>query len=124
MTARLIDGKLIAEQIHAETTAEIAHLKSQFNLTPGLAAILVGDDPASAAYVASKEKMCARLGLHSVRVNLPAVASEGELIGKINDLNFDRAIHGILVESPLPAHIDADTVFAAVDPTKDVDGFH
>ena len=108
MTARLIDGKAIAEQIHAETAAEIARLKSQFNLTPGLAAILVGEDPASAAYVASKDKVCARLGLHSVRVNLPAAASEAELIGKINELNFDRAIHGILVQSPLPAHMDAD----------------
>ena len=78
----------------------------------------------SAAYVASKDKMCARLGLHSVRVNLPAGVSEAELIGKINELNFDRAIHGILVQSPLPAHMDADAVFAAVDPTKDVDGFH
>ena len=71
MAARLIDGKAIAEQIHAETSAEIARLKSQHNLTPGLAVVLIGDDPASAAYVASKDKMCAQLGIHSVRVNLP-----------------------------------------------------
>ena len=124
MAARLIDGKTIAEQIHAETAAEIARLNSQHHLTPGLAVVLVGDDPASAAYVASKDKMCARLGLHSVRVNLPAKTTQGELLANITDLNFDRAIHGILVQSPLPAHIDENVIFAEIDPTKDVDGFH
>jgi methylenetetrahydrofolate dehydrogenase (NADP+)/methenyltetrahydrofolate cyclohydrolase len=124
MPARLIDGKAIAEQIHAETAAEIARLRSQHNLTPGLAVVLVGDDPASVAYVTSKDKMCARLGIHSVRVNLPAKTTEGELLAKISDLNFDRAIHGILVQSPLPAHLDEGVIFAAIDPTKDVDGFH
>jgi methylenetetrahydrofolate dehydrogenase (NADP+)/methenyltetrahydrofolate cyclohydrolase len=124
MVARLIDGKAIAEQIHAETAAEIARLQSQHNLTPGLAVVLVGDNPASAAYVASKDKMCARLGIHSVRVNLPAKTTQGELLLKIDDLNFDRTVHGILVQSPLPAHISEDAIFATIDPTKDVDGFH
>jgi methylenetetrahydrofolate dehydrogenase (NADP+)/methenyltetrahydrofolate cyclohydrolase len=124
MSAKLIDGKVIAEQVIAETAAEIARLKSQHRLTPGLAVILVGDNPASAAYVASKDKMCARLGLHSERINLPASTSEGELLAIINDLNFKREIHGILVQSPLPKQISEETIFAAIDPGKDVDGLH
>lgn len=124
MAARLIDGKAIAEQIHAETAAEIARLKAQHKLVPGLAVILVGDNPASQAYVSSKDKMCAKLGLHSLRVNLPASTTEAQLLAKVSDLNFDRTIHGILVQSPLPAHISEDVIFAAIDPSKDVDGFH
>lgn len=124
MPARLIDGKTIAEQLHAETAAEIARLRCEHNLTPGLAVVLVGDHPASVAYVNSKDKMCARLGIHSVRVNLPARVSQDELLVKIRDLNRDDAIHGILVQSPLPAHLDEGAVFAAIDPAKDVDGFH
>jgi methylenetetrahydrofolate dehydrogenase (NADP+)/methenyltetrahydrofolate cyclohydrolase len=120
MAARLIDGKAIAEQIHAETAAEIARLK----IKPGLAVILVGDDPPSAAYVASKDKMCVRLGIHSVRVNVPASTTQAELLAKVAGLNADRAVHGILVQSPLPAHIDEGAIFAAIDPGKDVDGFH
>ncbi len=131
MTAKLIDGKAVAEQINAETVAEIARLshassviKAQHQLTPGLAVILVGDDPASTAYVASKDKMCARLGLHSERINLPASTSQGELLAVINDLNFKREIHGILVQSPLPKQISEEAVFSAIDPGKDVDGLH
>ncbi|HUI06708.1 MAG TPA: bifunctional methylenetetrahydrofolate dehydrogenase/methenyltetrahydrofolate cyclohydrolase FolD [Verrucomicrobiae bacterium] len=124
MTAKLIDGKAIAEQINAETAAEIARLKSEKRPTPGLATILVGDNPASASYVAMKDKMCARLGLHSERINLPASTSQGELLAIIDDLNFKREIHGILVQSPLPKQISEDTIFSAVDPGKDVDGFH
>jgi methylenetetrahydrofolate dehydrogenase (NADP+)/methenyltetrahydrofolate cyclohydrolase len=124
MVARLIDGKAIAEQINGETAAEIARLKSQHHLTPGLAVILVGDNPASVSYVASKDKMCARLGLHSERVNLPTSTQQSELLGTINELNFKREVHGILVQSPLPPQISEETVFAAVDPSKDVDGFH
>ncbi|HUJ71216.1 MAG TPA: bifunctional 5,10-methylenetetrahydrofolate dehydrogenase/5,10-methenyltetrahydrofolate cyclohydrolase [Verrucomicrobiae bacterium] len=124
MPANLIDGKAIAEQINAETIAEIARLKDQRRLTPGLAVILVGENPASSTYVSMKDKMCARLGLHSERVNLPASASEGELLAIITDLNFKREIHGILVQSPLPPQISEEKVFATVDPTKDVDGFH
>lgn len=124
MPCTLIDGKTIAEQVNAESVGEIARLKSQHDLTPGLAVVLVGDNPASATYVAMKDKMCARLGMHSERINLPATISEGELLAVINDLNFKRTIHGILVQSPLPAQIDEDRVFDAIDPTKDVDGFH
>ena len=124
MSAKLIDGKAIAEQFLAETAAEIARLASQHRVTPGLAVILVGDNPASAAYVASKDKMCARLGLHSERVNLSASTSEGELLAIINDLNFKREIHGILVQSPLPKPISEEIIFSAIDPGKDVDGLH
>jgi methylenetetrahydrofolate dehydrogenase (NADP+)/methenyltetrahydrofolate cyclohydrolase len=124
MPSRLIDGKLIAEQVNTESAGEIARLKSQCDLTPGLAVVLVGDNPASATYVAMKDKMCARLGMHSERINLPSSISEGELLAVINDLNFKRSIHGILVQSPLPPQIDEDRVFDAIDPSKDVDGFH
>jgi len=124
MAGKLIDGKAIAEQINAETVAQITRLKEQHRLTPGLAVILVGEDPASAAYVSMKDKMCARLGLYSERINLPASTSEGELLAILNDLNFKREIHGILVQSPLPPQISGEVVFAAVDPSKDVDGFH
>jgi methylenetetrahydrofolate dehydrogenase (NADP+) / methenyltetrahydrofolate cyclohydrolase len=124
MAAELIDGKTIAEQLNAETAAEVARLKAEHKLTPGLAVVLVGDNPASKAYVASKDKMCARLGLHSQRLTLPAGTGEGELLGIINDLNFERTIHGILVQSPVPPPIDEERVFAAIDPSKDVDGFH
>ncbi len=124
MSAKLIDGKTIAEQVLAETAAEIARLTSQHRVTPGLAVILVGNDPASAAYVASKDKMCTRLGLHSERVNLPASTSQGELLAIVNDLNFKREVHGILVQSPLPKPISEETIFSAIDPGKDVDGLH
>jgi len=124
MSAKLIDGRAIAEQINAETLAAIAGLKDQHHLTPGLAVILVGENPASVAYVSMKDKMCARLGIHSERVHLPAATSQGELLAVINDLNFKREIHGILVQSPLSPPIAEEKVFAEIDPTKDVDGFH
>ncbi len=124
MSAKLIDGKAIAEQINQETAAAVQRLKTDHKVTPGLAVVLVGDNPASAAYVGMKDKMCARLGLHSERINLPASTGQGELLAIINDLNFKRSIHGILVQSPLPAQISEDAIFAAIDPTKDVDGFH
>lgn len=124
MAACLIDGKVIAEQIHAETAAEVARLKAKHNLTPGLVVVLVGDDPASVSYVTAKDRMCARLGLHSERINLPASTSEGELLALVSDLNFKHDIHGILIQSPLPDQMDEEKIFAAVDPTKDVDGFH
>ncbi len=124
MTARLIDGKLIAEQINGETAAEVARLKSRHHLTPGLAVILVGDNPASTTYVAMKDKMCARLGLHSERIKLPAATSEAELLAIVSDLNFKHDVHGILVQAPLPAAVNEPRVFEAIDPTKDVDGFH
>jgi len=124
MAARLIDGKAIAEQINAETAAAIVRLKADRKITPGLAVVLVGDNPASLAYVSSKDKMCARLGMHSLRVTLPAATTQAQLLSKISDLNFDRTIHGILVQAPLPSHISEEVIFAAIDPSKDVDGFH
>ncbi len=124
MPATLIDGKVIAEQINAETVVEIARLKNRCRVTPGLAVILVGENPASVTYVTMKDKMCARLGIHSERVNLPASIRESDLLDGINNLNLKQEIHGILVQSPLPSQISEETVFAAISPAKDVDGFH
>jgi len=124
MSAKLIDGKRIAEQINAENAAEVARLKQQHGLTPGLAVILVGDNPASAAYVASKDKMCARLGMHSEKITLPAATTQAELLAIVARLNQQDNVHGILVQSPTPKQISEEAVFAAIDPGKDVDGFH
>jgi methylenetetrahydrofolate dehydrogenase (NADP+)/methenyltetrahydrofolate cyclohydrolase len=124
MPATLIDGKAIAEQINAETVVEIARLKNQCRVTPGLAVILVGENPASATYVSMKDKMCARFGMHSERVNLSVSTRESELLACVNNLNLQREIHGILVQSPLPPQIAEENVFAAISPAKDVDGFH
>ncbi|MGD1018498.1 MAG: bifunctional methylenetetrahydrofolate dehydrogenase/methenyltetrahydrofolate cyclohydrolase FolD [Verrucomicrobiia bacterium] len=124
MPATLIDGKAIAEQINAETVVEIARLRNQHRVTPGLAVILVGENPASATYVSMKDKMCARLGMRSERVNLPASTRESELLASINRLNLQPDIHGILVQSPLPPQISEERIFAAISPAKDVDGFH
>ncbi len=124
MSAKLIDGKAIAEQINLENAAEVSRLKQQHGLTPGLAVILVGDDPASAAYVASKDKMCARLGMYSEKITLPAATTEAELLAIIARLNQQENIHGILVQSPTPKQISEEAVFAAIAPGKDVDGFH
>ncbi len=120
---KLIDGKAIANKIHAETRAAVDELK-QRGVTPGLAVVMVGDDPASRAYVRSKDKMCRELGLHSVKHELPASTSQADLISLVEKLNTDSAIHGILVQSPPPAHIDERAVVQAIDPRKDVDGFH
>ena len=124
MPAQLIDGRAIAEQINAETAASVAHLKAKHGLVPGLAVVLVGDNPASVAYVGAKDKMCARLGLLSERLHLPATTSPAELLAVVNRLNQRPDIHGILVQSPPPPQIDEEAVFAAIDPGKDVDGFH
>jgi methylenetetrahydrofolate dehydrogenase (NADP+) / methenyltetrahydrofolate cyclohydrolase len=119
----LIDGRAIAEQIHAETSHRISLLKSR-GLQPGLAFVRVGDDPASKVYVGMKEKTCRRLGFHSVTHLLPAGATEGELLTLLARLNGDSLVHGILVQAPLPPQINAAAVYAAVSPQKDVDGFH
>lgn len=120
---KLIDGKAIAQKIHNESRETVMVLKQQ-GITPGLAVVLVGDDPASRAYVRSKDKMSHDLGLHSEKYELPASTSQAELIALVEKLNADPAIHGILVQSPPPAHIDESAVIAAIDPHKDVDGFH
>jgi len=120
---QLIDGKLIAKEVHAETRAAVEALQAQ-GITPGLAVVLVGDDPASRAYVRSKDKMSKELGIYSVKHELPAETTQEDLIALVQKLNADPAIHGILVQSPPPRHIDEAAVIQAIDPRKDVDGFH
>ena len=121
--AKLIDGRAIAERVYAELRDEIASLKSR-GATPGLAVVLVGDDPASRAYVRAKDKMCRELGLHSVKLELPATTTQEELLARVNALNRDEKIDGILVQSPPPPQIDEAAIVRALDPRKDVDGFH
>ncbi len=119
----LIDGKLIAQRINEESRAAIAELKTR-GVVPGLAVVLVGDDPASRAYVRAKDRMCQELGMHSIKHELPAATSQDDLFQVVRTLNADPAIHGILVQSPPPKHIDERAVVEAIDPRKDVDGFH
>jgi len=121
--AKLIDGRAIAEKVYVDLRREIAELKSK-GVTPGLAVILVGDNPASRAYVRSKDKMCRDLGLHSVKLELPTSTTQAELLARVKALNLDSAIHGILVQSPPPKQIDEVLIVHALDPRKDVDGFH
>ncbi|MEZ4414410.1 MAG: bifunctional methylenetetrahydrofolate dehydrogenase/methenyltetrahydrofolate cyclohydrolase FolD [Gemmatimonadota bacterium] len=123
MSATVISGKAIAEQIRSELAEEIQAL-SKGGLVPGLATVLVGDDPASHAYVGMKNKAAKELGIHSRQITLPAATSEDELLGLIAGLNADPEIHGILVQLPLPDQIDEHRVLMAIDPAKDVDGFH
>ncbi len=120
---KLIDGRAVAEKVYAQLRSEIAELKKR-GVTPGLAVVLVGDDPASRAYVRSKDKMCRELGLHSVKLELPAATTQNELLARVDELNRDPAIHGILVQSPPPPQIDESAIVRALDPAKDVDGFH
>jgi len=119
----LIDGRAIAEQIHAETAQRIAALKGR-GIHAGLAFVRVGEDPASRVYVGMKEKTSERLGIRSTTTVLPDTTTQAELLALIARLNVDPGCHGILVQAPLPAHIDQATIFAAVSPAKDVDGFH
>jgi methylenetetrahydrofolate dehydrogenase (NADP+) / methenyltetrahydrofolate cyclohydrolase len=119
----LIEGRAIAEKVYADLRGEIAELKER-GLMPGLAVVLVGDNPASRAYVRSKDKMCRDLGLHSVKLELPAETTQAELLARVEELNRDPAIHGILVQSPPPKQIDETAIVRALDPAKDVDGFH
>jgi len=119
----LIDGRAIAEQIHAETAQRIAALKAR-GVQPGLAFVRVGEDPASRVYVGMKEKTSDRLGIKSTTTVLPEATTQAELLALIAKLNADASVHGILVQAPLPAHIDQAVIFAAVSPAKDVDGFH
>src|SRR6266704_5002992 len=119
----LIDGRSIAEKVYVDLRREIADLKSK-GVTPGLAVVLVGDNPASRTYVRSKDKMSRELGLHSVKLELPASTTQSELLAQVKQLNRDPKIHGILVQSPLPKQIDEAAIVRALDPRKDVDGFH
>ncbi len=123
MTAQLIDGNALSQQLRAQVAADTQALKAQ-GLTPGLAVVLVGDNPASQVYVRNKVKACHDAGLHSVLEKYDATMTEAELLARVEALNNDASIHGILVQLPLPAHIDAQKVIEAINPAKDVDGFH
>jgi methylenetetrahydrofolate dehydrogenase (NADP+)/methenyltetrahydrofolate cyclohydrolase len=120
---KLIDGRVIAEKVYIDLRREIAELKAK-GITPGLAVVLVGDNLASRAYVRSKDKMCRELGLHSVKLEMPASTTQTQLLGRVEELNHDSSIHGILVQSPPPEHIDETAIVRTLDPRKDVDGFH
>lgn len=123
MTAQRIDGNALSQQLRAQVAADTAALKAQ-GLTPGLAVVLVGDNPASQVYVRNKVKACQDAGLHSVLEKYEATMNEADLLARVEALNNDPQIHGILVQLPLPAHIDAQKVIEAISPAKDVDGFH
>jgi methylenetetrahydrofolate dehydrogenase (NADP+)/methenyltetrahydrofolate cyclohydrolase len=123
MTAKIIDGKQVAADMRAELKEKVAQLKAK-GITPGLAVILVGDDPASKSYVTAKEKACEEIGMHSEDNRLPTETTQAELLALIAKCNANPKIHGILVQLPLPKHINEDAILLAVDPSKDVDGFH
>ena len=124
MSATIIDGKAIAADLRARVAAEVARLSAAHGLTPGIAVVLVGNDPASEVYVRTKSRQVVETGMRSFDHRLAETAGEEELLGLIARLNADPAVHGILVQLPLPAQIDAHKVIAAIDPAKDIDGFH
>lgn len=123
MSARIIDGVALGKTIRQEVAAEVAALKGR-GVVPGLAVVLVGENPASKAYVGSKEKACLEAGMHSVKVQRPETLPEADLLAIVDQLNHDPAIHGILVQLPLPKHINTEKVLLRINPAKDVDGFH
>jgi methylenetetrahydrofolate dehydrogenase (NADP+)/methenyltetrahydrofolate cyclohydrolase len=118
-----IDGKLVAEKVLSECTEQIAELKEK-GITPGLAVVLIGEDPASKVYVGSKARKCEELGIYSRKIEMSAESTQEEVMAVVEELNNDQAIHGILVQSPPPAHIDEEAIVRAINPAKDVDGFH
>jgi methylenetetrahydrofolate dehydrogenase (NADP+)/methenyltetrahydrofolate cyclohydrolase len=124
MTARVIDGKAFAATIRGKVADHVARLKADHGITPGLAVVLVGEDPASEVYVRNKGKQTAEAGMASFEHKLPAETSEADLLALVARLNADPAVHGILVQLPLPKHLDSDLVINAIEPAKDVDGFH
>jgi len=121
--ANVIDGRVIAEKVYVDLRSQIAELKSK-GVTPGLAVVLVGDNPASRTYVRSKDKMSRELELHSMKIELPVSTTQSELLERVEELNRDPKVHGILVQSPPPKQIDEAAIVRALDPRKDVDGFH
>lgn len=124
MSARILDGKALSDSVRAEVAREVEQLKAEHGVTPGLAVALVGADPASSVYVRNKRNACKKAGMTSFFQPLPAETTEDELLRVIDGWNTDPAVHGILVQLPLPRHIRDDRVIAAIDPRKDVDGFH
>ena len=124
MTAKVIDGKAFAAKVRAEVAGHVARLKADHGLTPGLAVVLVGEDPASQVYVSSKGKSTVEVGMNSYEHKLDAGTSEADLLALVAKLNADPSVHGILVQLPLPGHLNSDLVINSIDPAKDVDGFH
>jgi len=124
MAAEIISGKDVAAAIRAELKEEVAELTAKHGIVPGLATVLVGEDPASVSYVTAKNKACANLGMKSFQHTLPAETSEEDLLKLVDELNNNDEVNGILVQLPLPKHIDDNKVLYAIDPNKDVDGFH
>ena len=122
--AQIIDGKKIAADVRAEVAAEVARLMKEHGIKPGLAVVLVGEDPASKVYVANKAKQTVEVGMNSWEHRLPAETSEADLLALVDKLNNDPACHGILVQLPLPKHINSEKVLNSINPDKDVDGFH
>ncbi|MBN9263694.1 MAG: bifunctional methylenetetrahydrofolate dehydrogenase/methenyltetrahydrofolate cyclohydrolase FolD [Hyphomicrobium sp.] len=123
-TARIIDGKLIAEGLREDVAAAVARMSRDHGVTPGLAVVLVGDNPASEVYVRNKDRQTRAAGMTSIEMKLPATTSERELLALVHELNRREDVDGILVQLPLPPHIDSGRVIEAIDPAKDVDGFH
>ena len=124
MPARIIDGKVVAEDLRRRVAAAVATLKERHDVTPGLAVVLVGEDPASHVYVRNKARQTVEVGMNSWEHRLDAATPEADLLALVDRLDADPAVHGILVQLPLPRHIDAEKVINALDPAKDVDGFH
>ena len=124
MTAKVIDGKAFAAEVRAKVASHVTRLKEENGITPGLAVVLVGEDPASQVYVRSKGKQTVEVGMNSYEHKLDPETSEADLLALIDRLNKDATVHGILVQLPLPKHLDSDLVINAIDPAKDVDGFH
>jgi len=124
MTAKIIDGKAFAADVRARVADQVTRLKAEHGITPGLAVVLVGQDPASQVYVRNKGKQTVEVGMESFEHKLEADTSEADLLALIDRLNADPAVHGILVQLPLPGHLDSDLVINSIDPAKDVDGFH
>jgi len=122
--AQIIDGKAEAQRVRDETAAAVAAFRAEFGIAPGLATVLVGDDPASATYVRNKRRACAAVGMESFSHELPASTSQGELLDLVRQLNRRRDVHGILVQLPLPKGIDASAILRVIDPEKDADGLH
>jgi len=124
MVAEIISGKEVAKTIRAELAEQVAELTQKHGIVPGLCTVLVGEDPASVSYVTAKGKACEKLGMKSLHHELPAETAEEDLLKLVDQLNHDDQVHGILVQLPLPDHIDENKVLYAIDPDKDVDGFH
>ena len=122
--AEIIDGKLVSTVVRSKIAEEILDFKNNTGIVPGLAVVIVGDNPASMVYVRNKKKACEQVGINSYEIALPADISEADLLERVIQLNNDESVHGILVQLPLPAHINEETIINAIDPKKDVDAFH